>query len=164
MLAGELPWDKPVMDCIDFVSWVRQNDYQKTPWCKIENTALSLLRNILTYDPTARFTMRQIKQSTWFLKIYRATYDPMSNIENQGFLSQPIHFYLNNNTASSATIDDKSTQMMNILNTELEVTDSQHNCECSYQKSFESFSQPISTENMYLNTQTGLTQTQVGQI
>ena len=56
--------------------------------------------------------------------------------------------------------------------TELEVTDSQQNCECSSQMHvtpfknttnnhlFESFSQPISTENMLLNSQIHATQTQ----
>lgn len=44
MLAGELPWDKPIFDCVDFVSWVKNNSLQRTPWCKIENTALSLIK------------------------------------------------------------------------------------------------------------------------
>ena len=60
MLAGELPWDKPIFECTDFVQWIKNNSYQKTPWCKIENSALSLIRNILTYDPAQRFTIKQI--------------------------------------------------------------------------------------------------------
>lgn len=195
MLAGELPWDKPVMDCIDFVSWVRDNNYQKSPWCKIENTALSLLRNILIYEPSQRFSIRQIKQSTWFVKAHKTpTYDQLSNHHaglnsadnggDSGFLSQPTYFYLSNNNSSGNVTgtDDMDSMQTNsggisMMSSQLEVTDSQQACECSQQAStrpgganlaattnqrqaFESFSQPISIDDMYLNSQALPTQTQ----
>lgn len=197
MLAGELPWDKPVFDCADFLTWSRDNNCQKSPWCKIENMALSLLRNILKFDPLQRFTVQQIKQSTWYLKAHKMNaYEQMphqvaNNFGNSdaGFLSQPTYFLINSTKNSTGTNEinemaaDSSMQTINMMSSELEVTDSQQDCECSQQQSMmtttaasagarvsnqrhaiESFSQPISIEHMYLNSQampTQLTQTQV---
>lgn len=159
MLAGELPWDKPVYECNDFLIWVKNNNYQKSPWCKIENTALSLLRNILNYNPALRFTIKQIKSSTWFVKIQKTSkYEPLSQ-SSVAFLSQPTHFYLNDTNHTNGSI---------VLDTGLEVTDSQQSCRCStgtpsvpfnnLTNHVESFSQPISTENMFLNSQVNATQ------
>ena len=173
MLAGELPWDKPIAECADFVSWVK-NNYQKTPWCKIENTALSLMRNILNFDPVERFSIKQIKSSAWFMRTYKnSTYEPTSLNENDsngwGFLSQPAYIYFNDSMANSTTSTKSS--FLGTMATELEVTDSLQNCECSTDmhsnnmplnnatNHFESFSQPISTENMFLNSQINATQT-----
>jgi serine/threonine-protein kinase Chk1 len=164
MLAGELPWDKPVFDCPDFVSWVKNNSYQKTPWCKIENSALSLIRNILKYDPSQRLTIREIKSSQWFIRPHKAPQYESSTAmssDDMPFLSQPTYIYFNE-------------PANNLLGTELEVTDSQQNCECSMHKNqnntnfntamtsngahFASFSQPISTDDMLINSQIQMTQ------
>ncbi|CAF0839438.1 unnamed protein product [Brachionus calyciflorus] len=162
MLAGELPWDKPVADCYDFVAWVK-NNYQKSPWCKIENTALSLIRNILSYEPSQRFTIKQVKSSTWYTKTYKTnkTYEPIGFSQNSmAFLSQPTHFYLNSNQTNGSVV----------LDTGLEVMDSQASCRCSstadsnpgpfnnITNHIESFSQPASIDNMYLNSQNNATQ------
>lgn len=192
-----MPWDRPVMDCDDFVSWTRDNNYQKSPWCKIDNTGLSLLRNILIYDPPQRFTIKQIKQSTWYVKAHKPT--PMPHHQHQngsnndaGFLSQPTHFYFNNtSTTNGSSCATSETETISMMSSELEVTDSQQDCQCSqstvnhnhhHQQSaiesvhvrpglnnqprnaIESFSQPISVEHMFLNSQamaTQQTQTQV---
>lgn len=161
MLAGELPWDKPVFECNDFVSWIKNNNYHKSPWCKLENSALSLIRNILTYDPAQRFTIKQIKSSTWYVKVHKApTYEPTITFSqnSMAFLSQPTHFYNDSNQISGSIV----------LDTGLEVTDSQQSCRCTNSSSsgpfnnitnhVESFSQPISIENMYLNSQVNATQ------
>lgn len=162
MLAGELPWDKPVFECPDFVSWVKNNSYQRSPWCKIENSALSLMRNILTYDPMQRFTIRQIKTSTWFTQMVNSKpFQPLNPLSNNGgdmaFLSQPTYFYGNDSTNTLSALGPMAA--------ELEVTDSQVNCECSSDmhpqqttplsahQNVESFSQPITYENMILNSQ-----------
>jgi len=101
---------------------------------------------------------------------------------NFGCLSQPTYFYLSNGSKSGASEPetDNSMQTISMMSSELEVTDSQQDCECSQQVSavdpigsgtranqrhaIESFSQPISTEHMYLNSQavpTQPTETQV---
>ncbi len=140
-----------MFECPDFVSWIKNNSYQKSPWCKIENSALSLIRNILKYDPSQRLTIRQIKSSQWFVRVHKTPFETMAHNptdisdESMPFLSQPIHFYFN----------EPSNRMLGA-----EVTDSQQNCDCSSSADmhsipahFESFSQPISTENMILNSQ-----------
>ena len=165
MLAGELPWDKPVYECGEFVAWIKSNNYQKTPWCKIENTALSLLKNILIFEPSQRFTIRQIRSSAWFTKIHKSLAYESINLRNTDsgdkFLSQPTYFYINETNKSNT---------LGPMAAELQVTDSQQNCECSGHghshvtartssgAHFESFSQPISTEHMFLNSQLQLTQ------
>lgn len=177
MLAGELPWDKPVYECEDFVSWVKYNNYQKTPWCKIENTALSLLRNILTLEPSQRFTLRQVRSSSWFVKSYKQpAYEAAYSAYNGPFLSQPTYVFANQPQQQDPKM------LANPSGIELEFTDSQQSCgECSMsghmdhnssnlgvnnprilsniQNNLPSFSQPISTEDMYLNTQVNQTQT-----
>jgi serine/threonine-protein kinase Chk1 len=178
MLAGELPWDKPILECGDYVSWVK-NNYQKTPWCKIENTALSLMRNILNFDPSERFTIKQIKASTWFVRTFKnspygQTVSSLNENDNSyGFLSQPAYIYFNESSSSTSPATTTASFLSNMA-TELEVTDSQQNCECSAeipalqplanntnQHHFESFSQPINIADMFLNSQiNGATQSQ----
>lgn len=143
MLAGELPWDKPVFECNDFVAWIKNNSYARSPWCKIENSALSLMRNILTYDPLTRFTIRQIKTSAWFTRKISMPANPLGRTGGEmGFLSQPTYFYGNNSNQPNA------------LGAELLVTDSQADCECHQSSAnldhgLPSFSQPTAllTEN-----------------
>jgi serine/threonine-protein kinase Chk1 len=161
MLAGELPWDKPVYDCEDFISWVKYNNYQKTPWCKIENTALSLLRNMLTYEPGQRFTIRQIKSSAWYVKTYKQPVYEYSN--NGAFLSQPTYVFMNSSSSSNNRSNNNRIGLIGVMPTEFEITDSQQNCEFSEHQCMkqnpESFSQPTSVDNMFLNSQVTQTQT-----
>lgn len=42
-----------------------------TPWKKLDNTSLSLIRNILTHAPSSRYTMRNIKQHRWVVKKFQ---------------------------------------------------------------------------------------------
>ena len=96
MLAGELPWDKPVYECPDFFLWIKHNSYQKTPWSKIENSALSLMKNILNYEPSQRFTIRQIKTSAWFTRAIKTLPYERANIlgmKCKEFLFYKIIFY-----------------------------------------------------------------------
>ena len=183
MLAGELPWDKPVFECTDFVSWIKNNSYHKSPWCKIENNALSLIRNILTYDPAQRFTIKQIKSSTWFAKTHKNIHHPAINSmsSDSSFLSQPTYFYVNQtNNSTSINGAGNSNNILSPMAAEVEFTDSQLDCECSQSQKppiFShhpvaasrpiglgsefpgfSFSQPISTDNMILNSQIQVTQ------
>ena len=171
MLAGELPWDKPVFECEDFISWVKYNNYQKTPWCKIENTALSLLHNMLMFEPAQRFTVRQIKSSAWFVKTYKQPAYESFNQNNGAFLSQPNYVFMQDSASSLATQNGRAALLTSGI-PPFEFTDSQQNCECSssmhqsppppllplrtnmnVQNNLPSFSQPVSSEHMFLNSQ-----------
>ena len=67
LLAGELPWDKPTYDCKEYVSW-KDCKITMSPWCKIDNLALSLLRKILVENTTRRATVEVIRNHQWFNK------------------------------------------------------------------------------------------------
>ncbi|XP_054724563.1 serine/threonine-protein kinase Chk1-like [Uloborus diversus] len=67
MLAGELPWNEATADCREFLLW-RASDFSITPWTKIDNLALSLLRKILCYSPSKRYAIKEIKEHLWCKK------------------------------------------------------------------------------------------------
>ncbi|KAL0115596.1 hypothetical protein PUN28_010839 [Cardiocondyla obscurior] len=66
LLAGELPWDHPQAECPEYVAWKSGKYMSFTPWKKLDNSSLSLIRKILTDSPSARYTMSNIKQHRWF--------------------------------------------------------------------------------------------------
>jgi len=69
LLAGELPWDKPSRDNAEFQQWSCQN-FLISPWNKISNEPLALLKKILRINPAKRYNMEQIKKHIWFKKKY----------------------------------------------------------------------------------------------
>merc|ERR1712142_41019 len=66
MLAGELPWDAPCDTNREFADW---NDHKVflSPWSKLDNVVLSLIRNILIDEPGDRYDIKQIKKHRWML-------------------------------------------------------------------------------------------------
>ncbi|CAI9737668.1 serine/threonine-protein kinase Chk1-like [Octopus vulgaris] len=70
MLAGELPWDEPSNECCEYSDWVKCCSLS-SPWNKIENMALSLLRKILIENSKKRYTVPQMKKNQWFSKNLR---------------------------------------------------------------------------------------------
>ena len=69
MLAGELPWDKPSKENAEFQQWSHQN-FLISPWSKISNEPLALLKKMLRISPAKRYTIEQIKRHIWFKKKY----------------------------------------------------------------------------------------------
>lgn len=69
LLAGELPWDKPATACDQYKGW-KECKIMVSPWTKLDNTALSLVRKILTPNPTKRYTIGQIKAHQWTRKMF----------------------------------------------------------------------------------------------
>lgn len=70
LLAGELPWDKPTNDCSEFCYW-KQGRISQSPWTKIGNLVLSLLKKILMPIPSKRYTIAQIKAHRWLIKSFK---------------------------------------------------------------------------------------------
>ncbi|XP_062506521.1 serine/threonine-protein kinase Chk1-like isoform X2 [Corticium candelabrum] len=68
MLAGELPWNRPDEECKEFCDYCTKKSLNLSPWNKISNWPLSLLRRILQRVPGDRFTIQQIKRHRWFTK------------------------------------------------------------------------------------------------
>lgn len=72
LLAGELPWDEPTFSCPEYTAWKDRDCrlFTTTPWTKVDNLALSLLRKILNTVPRHRATVSQVKTHQWFTKNY----------------------------------------------------------------------------------------------
>ncbi|XP_071095702.1 serine/threonine-protein kinase Chk1-like [Haliotis cracherodii] len=69
LLAGELPWDEPTYGCQEYCDW-KDCKITLTPWNKIDNLALSLLRKLLVENASKRYKMEQIKKHQWFTKTF----------------------------------------------------------------------------------------------
>ncbi|XP_060825265.1 serine/threonine-protein kinase grp [Bombus pascuorum] len=71
LLSGELPWDQSLADCPEYMAW-RDGKYMSlTPWKKLDNSSLSLLKNVLMHSPITRYTIKDIKQHRWFVKKFQ---------------------------------------------------------------------------------------------
>jgi len=73
LLAGELPWDEPTFSCLEYTAWKDKDCklFTTTPWTKIDNLALSLLRKVLSTVQRHRATIAQIKSHQWFTKNFQ---------------------------------------------------------------------------------------------
>jgi serine/threonine-protein kinase Chk1 len=87
MLAGELPWDAPTSQCPEYCEWCMQN-YFFSPWNKISNEPLALLKKILLHTPSKRPTIDSIRSHVWCRKTY-----PVVELTTQEALSavSPSH-------------------------------------------------------------------------
>ncbi|XP_017105086.2 serine/threonine-protein kinase grp [Drosophila bipectinata] len=66
MLAGELPWDQPSANCVEFINWKDNDHWQtQTPWSKLDTLAISLLRKVLATSPGTRLTLPKILNHKW---------------------------------------------------------------------------------------------------
>lgn len=71
LLAGELPWDKPAYTCKEYRAW-KECKITESPWLKIDNLVLSLIRKILMPVASKRYSLVQIKKHQWFKKVFKA--------------------------------------------------------------------------------------------
>ncbi|XP_076240707.1 serine/threonine-protein kinase grp [Calliopsis andreniformis] len=71
LLAGELPWDQSLAECPEYRAWIEGKYMSLTPWKKLDNSALSFIKNILTHSPSSRYTIQDIKQHRWFMKKFQ---------------------------------------------------------------------------------------------
>lgn len=67
LVAGELPWDRPSYDCKEFCNW-KECNLKMSPWTKLNDLLVTLLRKILMPMPTKRYTIPQIQKHLWFIK------------------------------------------------------------------------------------------------
>lgn len=69
LLSGELPWDAPTNECSEYREWSNQN-YFFSPWSKISNEPLALLKKILRHSPSKRYSIELVKKHVWCKKSY----------------------------------------------------------------------------------------------
>jgi serine/threonine-protein kinase Chk1 len=68
MYVSELPWDQANVDSPEYLAWKDGKSMGATPWSKLDNMILSLVRKILFCHPSGRFTIERIKNHRWFQK------------------------------------------------------------------------------------------------
>lgn len=97
-LILELPWGKPATDCDEFKAWKGSQYVHTTPWSKIDNLALSLIRKILSPLPSTRHSTASIKAHRWYTKKFVKTkgkYSPDLEKIMSNFRSMSISGILN---------------------------------------------------------------------
>lgn len=61
----ELPWAEPTNDDEEYKLWKTKYYVNHSPWNKLDTSALSLVRKILTPVPSKRYDMLKIKSHYW---------------------------------------------------------------------------------------------------
>lgn len=70
----ELPWDQPTSSCSEYVSWKAGSKWTTmTPWSKLDTLLLSLLRKMLSSNPTNRLTLQKVRDHKWILMQFSST-------------------------------------------------------------------------------------------
>lgn len=144
MLAGELPWDQPSLQCQEFVDWGTGMTYATMkPWSKLEPTSLSMLRKLLSPEPEKRPLLLELLAHRWLAR-------PVSNFGETNYiaehsrmsLSQPLPGIVSSNPWDQTDGCGLSEPSMDMLI---------------------SFSQPTDTDDLLLGSQYNYTQQQCSQ-
>ncbi|XP_064471226.1 serine/threonine-protein kinase Chk1-like isoform X2 [Ornithodoros turicata] len=160
LLAGELPWDQPSPVCEQF-RWWKECKITESPWSKLDNLALSLLRKILAPHPTRRYTLEQIKCHKWIQKVFKREGSKWvgGQDESRSRKRSCFDFGHSDNTTRDGTM--------------MRLSSSQPDMACKWDEDSQipelvapsdvlaqkiSFSQPAHLEDMLLSTQTQGTQ------
>ncbi|KAK6963384.1 serine/threonine-protein kinase Chk1 [Biomphalaria glabrata] len=83
LLAGELPWDVPIMRDRMYRQW-RERCITKEPWKKMDTLALSLFRSVLVEDPKRRYTIEQIKKHQFYNKTFALQEEEENSCSSSG--------------------------------------------------------------------------------
>lgn len=85
LLVGNTPWDEPTGGSWEFQEYVKTHGRSSDPlWERIPPTALSLLRGMMSVDPSKRFSFGQIRQHPWFTR-----HNPL--LSEAGTVTDQIH-------------------------------------------------------------------------
>ncbi|KJZ77511.1 hypothetical protein HIM_03235 [Hirsutella minnesotensis 3608] len=85
LLVGNTPWDEPSPGSWEFNEYVRTSGHSSDAlWQRVPAEALSLLRGIMSVDPSKRFGFPKIRQHPWYTR---------SNalLTSDGKISDPIN-------------------------------------------------------------------------
>ncbi|XP_034193551.1 serine/threonine-protein kinase grp isoform X1 [Osmia lignaria lignaria] len=151
LLAGELPWDQSLAECPEYMAW-RDGKYMSlTPWKKLDNSSLSLIKNILIHSPSARCTIKDIKQHRWFIKKFQRA----GTIE--GYIRP-------DETDSRQVLEDENLTRFGLSQPELPTTENANAVQINLdERQGFSFSQPAHIEDLLLCTQVQTKFTQASQ-
>ncbi|KAI5458026.1 kinase-like domain-containing protein [Mariannaea sp. PMI_226] len=69
LLVGNTPWDEPSKSSWEFQEYVRTSGRSSDAlWERIPTEALSLLRGMMSIDPSKRFNFTKIRQHPWYTR------------------------------------------------------------------------------------------------
>lgn len=69
LLVGNTPWDEPTSGSWEYQEYVKTNGRSSDAlWERVPSDALSLLRGMMSIDPTKRFSFPQIRQHPWYTR------------------------------------------------------------------------------------------------
>ncbi|XP_014612143.1 PREDICTED: serine/threonine-protein kinase grp-like [Polistes canadensis] len=140
LLCGELPWDQSLAECPEYVAWRKGTYMSLTPWKKLDNLELSLIKKILAHLPSARYTIPEIKNHRWFLTTFKKD-DLHSNRYNMPVSNYSQVDGCNPSRSCLSQPDFVGEENVNIENMKLD------------EKTGFSFSQPAHIEDLLLCTQ-----------
>ncbi|KMQ93264.1 serine threonine-protein kinase grp-like protein [Lasius niger] len=154
LLAGELPWDQPLAECPEYVAWKERKYMSLTPWKKLDNSSLSLIRKILVDSPSARYKISDIKQHRWFVTSF-----VKGSILDQYFRKMFKIFSIGDEVDARSHLNQTSTEYESLRNVclsqpEFPRTDGSNTIQFNLdERPAFSFSQPAHMEDLLLCTQ-----------
>ncbi|UNI23624.1 Non-specific serine/threonine protein kinase [Purpureocillium takamizusanense] len=85
LLVGNTPWDEPSPSSWEFNEYRRNHGHSTDAlWERAPPEALSLLRGMMSIDPSKRFNFQQVRQHPWYTR-----HNPLLTAD--GKVSDPIH-------------------------------------------------------------------------
>ncbi|XP_064091729.1 serine/threonine-protein kinase grp [Macrobrachium rosenbergii] len=156
LLAGELPWDEPTFSCKEFISWKDKDCslFTTTPWTKIDNLALSLLRKVLNTVPRHRASIPQVTGHQWFNKNFMKA----SGIRTGENLTPGTKRMCSELDRANSAMDDLSTRMICSQPEAPSVVGRDTGVEVNINVGMISFSQPAQPDQLLLSQMTQGTQ------
>ncbi|XP_044727515.1 serine/threonine-protein kinase grp isoform X2 [Chrysoperla carnea] len=154
MLTGELPWDKPALDCPEYHKFREEQFPSFSPWNKIGNMALSLIYSILKAEPEKRATLDQIHKNRWMCHTFTSN-DEKTNCPGSPKRKCYGAGFIDDVDGKICQSQPESLRVSNINDVATAVT---HNT-----NDIISFSQPTHLDDLLLSTQLHFTQSPVNQ-
>ncbi|XP_068225802.1 serine/threonine-protein kinase grp-like [Palaemon carinicauda] len=156
LLAGELPWDEPTFSCQEYISWKDKDCslFTTTPWTKIDNLALSLLRKVLNTVPRHRASIPQITGHQWFNKNFMKS----SGIRTGESLTPGTKRMCSELERANSAMDDLSTRMICSQPEAPSVVTIDAGGQANVKIGMMSFSQPAQPDQLLLSQMTQGTQ------
>lgn len=158
MLAGELPWDEPNYGCPEYSDW-KDCKITVSPWNKVDNLALSLLRKLLVENAKKRYTIQQIKSHQWFNKNFsKIPKSPFGRVPSSSPSGSPCGTGPFKKICSKNELSPKSNEsdVSRISCSQPEYNQQGYDGEITHTTAGESicsFSQPVHPDHMLLSSQ-----------
>ncbi|KAJ3902458.1 kinase-like domain-containing protein [Lentinula edodes] len=68
LLVGKIPWTEPTIQSAEYQKYISGLIFEKVPWTKLSDDALSLICGLVTIDPSQRLTLSEAMQHPWYTR------------------------------------------------------------------------------------------------